>query len=99
MLDICNIIHIFVIHIKDIFTMAKVLKVYHLELNGNHYYFGSKKAIFDTYGKEEVGITYASFRNYDLSIDKPFQNSKCIIREGVLVTTPKKTSNDMEFEV
>ncbi len=79
--------------------MAKVLKVFHLEFNGKHYYFGSKKAIFDTFGKEDIGITYASFRNNDISIDKPFQNSKCIIREGVLVTTPKKSSNDMEFEV
>lgn len=70
--------------------MAKVLKVFHLEFNGKHYYFGSKKAIFDTFSKEDIGITYASFRNYDLSIDKSFQNSKCIIREGVLVTTPKK---------
>jgi hypothetical protein len=56
--------------------MVKVSKVFHLELNGEHHYFGSKKAIFDVFGKEDIGITYASFRNFDLSKDKPFKNSK-----------------------
>jgi len=79
--------------------MAKVLKVFHLELNGEHHYFGSKKAIFDVFGKEDIGITYASFRNFDLSSDKPFKNSKCIIREGVLVTTPKKVSSNSSEDI
>lgn len=79
--------------------MAKILKVFHLELNGEHHYFGSKKAIFDVFGKEDIGITYASFRNFDLSSDKPFKNSKCIIREGILVTTPKKVSSNPNEDI
>ena len=76
--------------------MVKVSKVFHLELNGEHHYFGSKKAIFDVFGKEDIGITYASFRNFDLSKDKPFKNSKCIIREGVLITSPKNSSTNVD---
>ncbi len=72
--------------------MASVTKVFHVEFKGKHYYFGSKKAIFDVFGKEDIGITYSSFRNYPLSAENHFDNKKCIIREGVLVTSPKKTS-------
>ena len=79
--------------------MANVIKVFHLELNGEHYYFGSKKALCDAFSKEDIGITYPSLRNYDLSPTNPFQNKKCIIREGVLGTAPKKTSNDMDSEI
>lgn len=78
--------------------MAVNIKVFHLELNGEHYYFGSKKALCDTFGKEYIGITYPSLRNYALSPTNPFSNKKCIIREGTLVTAPKKTSNDSDLE-
>ena len=35
---------------------------------------------------EELGITYASLRNYGLSNDHPYKNAKCIIRKGVLLS-------------
>ena len=73
--------------------MAVNIKVFHLELNGQHYYFGSQKALCDTFCKEQIGITYDSLRNVQMSTDKPFQNKKCIIREGILVTAPKKNTN------
>ena len=60
-------------------------KVYHVQIGEEHYYFGSKKAIFDTLGKAQLGIGYTSFRNVR-NLDKiPYRNKKCIIREGVLV--------------
>ena len=34
---------------------------------------------------EQVGITYGALRNYGLNFDKPYQNSKCIIRKGILL--------------
>lgn len=77
--------------------MANNIKVYHLELNGEHYYFGSKKALCDTFGKEVIGITYPSLRNYDLSPNNLFKNKKCIIREGILVTAPKQSSNSSDL--
>lgn len=78
--------------------MAVNMKVFHLELNGEHYYFGSKKALCDTFGKEHIGITYPSLRNYALSPSNPFNNKKCIIREGILITAPKKTSNETDLD-
>ena len=78
--------------------MAVNMKVFHLELNAEHYYFGSKKALCDTFGKEDIGITYPSLRNYALSPSNPFNNNKCIIREGILVTAPKKTSNETDLD-
>ena len=75
--------------------MAKyVQKVIHLELEGMHYYFGSLKALCDSFGKDSIGITYDSLRHTDLSPDTPYRNKKCIIREGILVTTPKKGGED-----
>jgi hypothetical protein len=58
--------------------------VIHLELNGSHFYFGSLKALTMQFDKEEIGIEYSSLRNCKLSEIKPYSNSKCIIRKGVL---------------
>ena len=58
--------------------------VIHLEFNGKHFYFGSIKAMTVQFPKEEIGIEYGSLRNYGLSESKSYQNSKCIIRKGIL---------------
>ena len=47
-------------------------------------HFGSIANIYEYHTMEELGITYGSLRNYGLSQDKPYQNSKCVIRKGVL---------------
>lgn len=59
--------------------------VIHLEINDNHHYFGSVANIYEYFTSEDLGITYGSLRNYGLSIDKPYSNSKCIIRKGILL--------------
>lgn len=63
--------------------------VLHLELNGEHHYFGSVKALCDNFGKEEIGIGYKALVNYGITFGKPFSNKYCIVRKGVLITTPK----------
>ena len=40
----------------------------------------------ELYTSEELGITYASLRNYGLTSEHPYQNKKCIIRKGVLLS-------------
>lgn len=72
-------------------------KVIHLELGGKHYYFGSMKAMFDTFDRETIGISYDYLRRVGLSADKPYQNKKCIIRVGKLVTTPKKDTSSKDY--
>lgn len=58
--------------------------VIHLQMGNIHEYFGSIANIYEYHTMEELGITYGSLRNYGLSQDKPYQNSKCVIRKGVL---------------
>ena len=47
--------------------MEKERTVIHLEINGEHHYYGSIARMFEDYIGDELGITYASLRNYGLS--------------------------------
>lgn len=58
--------------------------VIHLEINGEHHYFGSIAAIFDYFTVKELGVVYGTIRNYGLSSEHPYINKKCVIRKGVL---------------
>lgn len=64
--------------------------VVHVEIAGQHYYFGSMTAIYTVFTSVQLGIALGTLRNYRVANDKPYQNSKCFIRKGVLVTIPKK---------
>ncbi|MBV5281761.1 MAG: hypothetical protein JZU53_04915 [Paludibacter sp.] len=72
--------------------------VIHLEIADEHYYFGSLAAIYTKYDPEEIGIGYGSLRNYGLSDLKPYKNSKCIIRKGVLKTIEKGVVSKVAFK-
>ncbi len=79
--------------------MHRPFKVIHLELKADHshHYFGSIKALCDNFDKDQIGIVYTSLRCVNLGERKYYENSKCIIRQGILVTTtrnvkPKKTA-------
>lgn len=71
----------------EIFVIMRTIKVIHLEINGEHYYFGSKKALCDNFGKECLGITYNSLKNIKITPESPFRNKCCVIREGILLHT------------
>lgn len=58
----------------------------YIKENDTHHYFGSIANVFEYFSSEELGITYGSLRNYGLSYDNPYQNSKCIIRKGILLS-------------
>ena len=60
--------------------------VIHLEMNGEHHYYGSIARMYEDFTGEELGITYASLRNYGLSSEHPYQNKKCLIRKGELLS-------------
>ena len=61
-----------------------VIHVY-LKQSDTHRYFGSIANIFEFYLIDDIGITYGSLRNYGLSTEKPYENTKCIIRKGLLL--------------
>jgi hypothetical protein len=63
--------------------------VVHLEIDGQHFYYGNLKALCDHWGKDALGVGYAYLRNYGISEGKPFRNAKCVIRRGILVTSKK----------
>lgn len=64
--------------------------VVHVEITGQHFYFGSLTAIYTKFTSQQLGIALGTLRNYRVASDKPYQNSKCTIRKGILVTIPKK---------
>ena len=74
-----------------------ITTIIHLELKDTdeHYYFGSLKALTDMFGKDKIGIGYASLRNYFYVNSDPennvfanrYENNKCIIRKGDFIQT------------
>ena len=63
--------------------------VVHLELNGQHYYYGNLKALCEHWSKENIGVTYNYLRNYGIEPERPFIGKMCIIRKGIIVTTSR----------
>lgn len=61
--------------------------VVHLELDGNHYYYGNLKALCDSWSKDDIGVSYGYLRNYGLDSNKPFIGKKCTIRKGIIITS------------
>lgn len=64
--------------------------IVHLEKDGCHYYYGNLKALTDHWDKNAIGVTYAYIKNLNISNDNPYRNEKCVIRRGIIVTSPKK---------
>ena len=80
----CNINYTFAFEFAQIEKMNR--KVIHLQINEMHYYFGSLRALTKQFSGESIGIEYGRLRNYGLSENKPYVNTKCIIRKGILKT-------------
>ena len=68
-------------------TSEKVERtVIHLEIDGMHHYFGSIANMYQYFTPQQLGISYGALRNYGLSSEKPYTNSKCTIRKGQLLS-------------
>lgn len=68
-------------------TLEKVERtVIHLEINGEHHYYGSIANLYEYYTPQQLGISYGALRNYGLSPEKPYMNYKCTIRKGQLLS-------------
>ena len=63
--------------------------VVHLEIDGQHHYYGNLKALCDHWDKDTLGVGYSYLRNYGISEGKPFRNTKCIIRRGWIITSTR----------
>ena len=68
-------------------TLEKIERtVIHLEMNGEHHYYGSIANLYEYYTPKDLGISYGALRNYGLSNEKPYTNSKCTNRKGQLLS-------------
>lgn len=75
-------------------------KIFHLEMDGKHYYFGSPKAMFDIMGEEKMGMKYSSYHsNIILKVGDEYKNRRhgYIIRLGELGQA--KTNRGVGMEV
>lgn len=67
--------------------------VVHLRLkdSGEEFFYGNMKALFDCQEHTEndgtLGVSYNYIRNYDFSDGRVYENRKCVIRKGKLITT------------
>lgn len=68
----------------------QIRAIVHLEKDGEHYYYGNLKALTDSWDKDSIGVSYSYLKNLKISPDKPYRNSKCTIRRGVIITSVKK---------
>lgn len=79
--------------------MKRRNKIVHVELKATqtHLYFGSLKAIFTKLTRDDVGCGYKHLTTLKLIEDgSHYENKKCIIRIGSLVTMPQKSSHHDE---
>lgn len=53
-------------------------------------FYGNLKALCDHWPKDTIGVSHSYLKNLNISEDKPFNNGKCIIRRGLIVTSEKK---------
>lgn len=68
-------------------TLEKIERtVIHLEIDGTHHYFGSIANMYEYFTPQQLGISYGALRNFGLSSENPYTNSKCIIRKGHLLS-------------
>lgn len=64
--------------------------IVHLQIGERHYYYGNLKAMTDVWPKERIGVSYSYLKNLNIVEEKPYQNEYCVIRRGIIVTSPKK---------
>ena len=64
--------------------------VCHLELYGQHHYFGNLKVLTDHFPKDVLGIGYKSLANHFTKHDE-FANEICTIRKAPLITSERKS--------
>jgi hypothetical protein len=78
--------------------MDKQLKVIHLYVKETHehWYFGSLQALCDMFDKQTIGIVYTSLKKVKLKEKGIYENNKCIIRQGKLITAKKAKETEQQ---
>jgi hypothetical protein len=58
-------------------------KIYHLEKNGLHSYYGSLQAVFNA--NDDLGVAISTLQHYHWNKNE-YSNSKMILRRGVCLS-------------
>lgn len=74
---------------KHMEKKKQIRMVCHLELYGEHFYFGNLKVLTDHFPKEVLGVGYKSLANHFVNHNE-FANEICSIRKGILMTSVHK---------
>ena len=85
---ICYLSYTFYLYKK--YIMERERKVVHLQIGDEHYYYGSVANLCEFNSVERIGISYGALRNYALNENNPYQNAKCIIRVGRLLSKKRE---------
>ena len=67
----------------------QIRMVCHLELYGQHFYFGNIKVLTDYFPKEVLGVGYKTLANHFVTHNE-FANEICTIIKGPLITSKRK---------
>ena len=67
----------------------QIRMVCHLELHGQHFYFGNLKVLTDHFSKDVLGIGYKSLANHFVNHNN-FENGICTIRKAPIITSLRK---------
>lgn len=90
-LNICSIFYKFAgKNTKSMAEKKQERAIVHLEMDGKHYYYGNIKALCDNWTKDDIGVSYNYLKNYNLSPEKPYVGKRCIVRKGIIITSPHK---------
>jgi hypothetical protein len=76
----------------------KTVKVIHLEIKGEHYYYGSVTALFEHWSADQLGVNYRKLRDMRISSAGGYSNDKCIIRVGRLIVSTARNKSGKESE-
>ena len=69
--------------------------IYHVEIKGNHSYFGSVSAIYEVYSAEELNVSMSRLYSYGIKNGRPYKNKFCTIRRGLLIRKQKRYKKTM----
>lgn len=72
--------------------MSRELNIIHLYVkeSNTHHYFGSLKAMYQYFDKQQLGITYDSLATRGIAKTNLYENKKIIVRKGKLYSMPQK---------
>ena len=78
--------------------MSKELNIIHLYVkeSNTHHYFGSLRAMYQYFDRQQLGITYDSLATRGIAKTNLYENKKIIVRKGKVYSMPQKAK---ELEV